>query len=104
MRTLVILVMVFFIGLVTAQQGISGIVTAYQGGKEYHGWVDDNGRLIIQDQFGKSIMSGWVNRMGRIDIYDEKNDELYQGRVRPLGECLLNSRKGGPTLRIKMER
>jgi len=49
-------------------------------------------------------MSGYVNRMGGIEIYDDKNDELYQGRVRPLGECFLNSRKGGPTLRIEIER
>jgi hypothetical protein len=104
MRTLVILLMVVIIGLCTCQQGISGSVTAYQAGKVYNGWVDDKGKVVIMNNYGKPIMSGHVNRMGGIEIYDDKNDEIYQGRVSGFGKCYLNSRKGGPTLRLELER
>ena len=96
--------MVVIIGIVTSQQGISGNLTAYQGGKVYKGWVDDKGRVVILNDYGKAIMSGYVSRMGGIEINDYKNDETYQGRVSGMGHCILNSSKGGSTLRIELER
>ncbi len=104
MRTVVILLMVVIIGLFTSQQGISGNLTAYQGGKVYNGSVDDDGRVVIRNDYGKPIMSGWVNRMGGIEIYDHKNDDSYLGRVSGTGHCILNASKGGSTLRIELER
>jgi hypothetical protein len=104
MRPLVILLMAVVIGLLTSQQGISGNLTAYQGGKVYNGWVDDSGHVIIMNEYGKTIMSGHVNRMGGIQINDYKNDDTYQGRVRDTGNCTLNSYKGGLTLRLELER
>jgi len=96
--------MVVIIGLVTVQQGISGNVTVYQGGKVYQGWVDDKGHVIIYNNYGKAIMSGYVTKTGVIEISDDKNDDTYDGRVRGLGTCFLTSRKGGPTLQIEIER
>lgn len=104
MRTVVILLMVVIIGLFTSQQGISGNLTAYQGGKVYNGWIEDNGRVVIVNAYGKAIMTGWLNRMGGIEIYDIKNDDSYLGRVSGTGHCILNARRGGSTLRIELER
>lgn len=104
MRTIVILLMMVIIGIFTSQQGISGNLTAYQGGKVYNGWVDDNGHLVIMNNYGKSIMTGWLNKMGGISITDHRNDDVYQGRVSGFGNGTLNSFKGGNTLRIEVER
>ncbi|MHB8068191.1 MAG: hypothetical protein ACYDIC_09855 [Desulfobaccales bacterium] len=104
MRTLVILLTVVIIGLFTSQPGISGGVTAYQGGKIYKGWVDDKGNVVIMNDYGKVVMAGHVNPLGGIRINDDKNDDTYEGRVRGSGNCILNSYKGGPTLRIELER
>jgi hypothetical protein len=104
MKTVIILLMVVIIGIFTSQQGISGNLTAYQGGKVYKGWVDDNGRLVVINNYGKPIMSGWVNKLGGITITDDRTDDFYQGRVSGFGNCTLNSFKGGNTLRIELER
>jgi len=104
MRTLIILSMAVIIGLFASQQGISGLVTAYQGGKVYQGWIDDKGTVVIMNDRGKTIMNGHVNRMGGILIKDDKNDDIYEGRVSGFGKSRLNSQKGGPPLRLEFER
>ncbi len=104
MRTVIVLLMVVIIGLFTFQQGIAGSVTAYQGGKVYTGGVDDNGRVVIMNDYGKTILFGWVNKMGGITLTDNRTDDTYQGRVSGFGTCTLNSDKGGNTLRIELER
>lgn len=103
MRTLVILLMVVIIGLFTSQQGISGNITAFRGGKVYKGWIDDKGNIAIMNDYGKTIMAGHVNKTGGIEINDNRNDDMYQGRMSGFGTCTLNSGKGGPPLRIEPE-
>lgn len=104
MKTLVILLMAVVIGLFASQPGISGLVTAFQGGKVYQGWVDDKGTVVIMNDQGKTIMNGHLNRMGGIMIRDDKNDDIYEGRVSGFGKSSLNSSKGGPPLRLEFQR
>jgi hypothetical protein len=104
MRILFILLTVVIIGLSTSQPGISGLVTAYQGGKVYQGWIDDKGTVVIMNDRGKTIMNGHVNRMGGISIRDDKNDDVYEGRVSGFGKASLTSSKGGSPLRLEFER
>ena len=104
MRTLVIFLMVVIIGSCASEQGVAGLVTAYQGGKVYQGWVDDKGTVVIMNDQGKTIMNGQLNRMGGIMIRDDKNDDIYEGRVSGFGRSSLNSSKGGPPLRLEFQR
>lgn len=104
MRIVTVLSMVVIIGLVTSKPGISGSVTAYQGGKVYTGGVDDKGYVIIMNDYGRTILFGWVNKMGGITLTDNRTGDTYQGRVSGFGTCTLNSDKGGNTLRIELER
>jgi hypothetical protein len=103
MRTLVILLLAVIIGLFTSQQGVSGSVTVYQGGKVYTGWADDNGKVIIKNEWGKTVITGWFNKMGGIILYDDRTDDNYQGKVNSFGKCTLTSDKG-TFLRIEIER
>ncbi len=104
MRTFFVLAMVVIIGLSASQPGISGLVTAYQAGKVYRGWIDDKGTVVIMNDQGKTIMNGHVNKTGGVLIKDDKNDDIYEGRVSGFGKSSLNSQKGGPTLRLEFER
>jgi hypothetical protein len=104
MKTMVMLLMAVMIGLGASQPGIAGSLTAYQGGKTYSGWVDDKGRVVITNAYGKPLMSGWLNKYGGITINDERTKNYYQGRVSGFGNCILHSNTGGPSLRLEIER
>ena len=79
-------------------------VTVIQGSKRLYGWVNNYGRIQIQNASGRTIMFGAVTKMGSVELNSELTDESYVGRINSMGYGLLMSPVTGETIRIEIER
>jgi hypothetical protein len=104
MRLVTVLCMMGVVVMLLCQPAIPGKVTVTQGGKVHDGSSNDQGKIVITNPSGKTIIYGTVSRMGSVELTSELNDETYVGKINPMGHALLMSPRTGDTIRIEVER
>jgi hypothetical protein len=104
MRWVTILVMMAVMMVGLCQSAISGNVAVIQGSKRLHGWTNDDRRIYITNDLGKTIMVGRFNRSGAVELYSILREDNFYGHLNPEGNGLLISPTSNDTMRIELER
>jgi hypothetical protein len=104
MRLVTVLIMMAVVVMLLCQPAISGKVTVTQGGKINEGWSSDQGKIVVPNPHGQTLLYGTVSRTGSVELTSNLNDDTYVGRVNLMGQGLLISPRTGDTLRIEVER
>lgn len=103
MRRATVFIMMTVIVLCLCQPAIPGKVTVIQTGKTHEGWSSDQGKIVVTNPRGKTIMYGEVTRMGSVELTSSATDVTYVGQLNPMGHGLLMSPTTGDTLRIEVD-
>lgn len=105
MRTVTIICLMAIAGVLLCQPAIpGGDVTIYKQGKNYYGWFDDQGRIVIYNARGKTMMFGHVSKIGGIELHDADTGATFVGKVNPMGNGRLTSPGTGDSFRIELIR
>jgi hypothetical protein len=104
MRLVTILILMAVVVLGLCQPAIPGKVTVFQAGKSHEGSSNDQGKIVVTNPSGRTIMYGEVSRIGSVELTSMLTDDTYVGKVNPMGYGLLISPKTADTIRIELER